>query len=335
MADQFLSQDEVDALLDGVTGESQHPDKQEEAAGIRDYDLASQERIVRGRMPAMEVVNERFARNLRVGLCNFMRRSPQISVGPIRVVKYSTFLRDMAVPTNINIVSLAPLRGAGLLIFDPKLVFSVIESLFGGSGKVHARIEGRDFSPTEQRIIQRLLEVTLADYAKAWEALFRFNFAYQRSEMHTQFASIATPNEIVVTTTFNIEIGDGGGEVHICLPYSSLEPIRDILYSPLQGAGQENDNRWMKQLTKQVQSADVELTAELAQAQISVGQLLKLKAGDFIDLPLKEVINAKVGGVPVIECRFGTVNGRTAIRIERMLKYSQYSEQRKAHSNDN
>jgi flagellar motor switch protein FliM len=334
MADQFLSQDEVDALLEGVTGEPQKPEKEEQAGGIREYDLASQERIVRGRMPTMEIVNERFARNLRLGIFNFMRRSPEVSVGPVRVVKYSVFLRDIVVPTNINIVSLTPLRGAGLVIFDPKLVFCVIDTLFGGSGKLNARIEGRDFSPTEQRIIQRLLDVALAEYAKAWGALYRFRFAYQRSEMHTQFANIASPSEIVVATTFNVEVGDGGGEMHVCFPYSSLEPIRDILYSPLQGDGHEPDQRWMHSLTRQVQSADVELTAELAQTQVTVGQLLKLKAGDFIDLPLKEVIPAKIDGVPVIECRFGTVNGRTAIRVERMLKYSQYGEQRGLRARD-
>ncbi len=329
MADQFLSQDEVDALLEGVTGESQKLDKEEPASGIRDYDLASQERIVRGRMPTMEIVNERFARNLRIGIFNFMRRTPEVSVGPVRVVKYSAFLRDIVVPTNINIVSLAPLRGSGLLIFDPKLVFCVIDTLFGGSGKLHARMEGRDFSPTEQRIIQRLLEVALAEYAKAWGALYRFNFVYQRSEMHTQFANIASPSEIVVATTYNVEVGDGGGEIHVCFPYSSLEPIRDVLYSPLQGDGQEQDQRWMHQLTRQVQAADVELTAELAQTQVTVGQLLRLKPGDFVDLPLKELIHAKIDGVPVMECRFGTVNGRTAVRVERMLKYSQYGERRR------
>ena len=334
MTEQFLSQDEVDALLEGVTGESQKPDKEEDGGGIREYKLESQERIVRGRMPTMEIVNERFARNLRIGLFNFMRRSPEISVGPVRVVKYSAFLRDIAVPTNINIVSLAPLRGSGLVIFDPKLVFGVIDNLFGGSGKLHAHIEGRDFSPTENRIIQRLLEVALAEYTRAWGALFRFNLAHQRSEMHTQFANIASPSEIVVATTFNVEIGDGGGEIHVCFPYSSLEPIRDVLYSPLQGDGQEPDNRWMRQLTQQVQSADVQLTAELAQAQITFAQLLQLKAGDFIELPLKELIPARIDGVPVMECRFGTVNNRTAIRVERMLKYSQYAEPRGARAKE-
>ena len=335
MADQFLSQDEVDKLLEGVTGESQKLDKEESTEGVRNYNLASQERIVRGRMPTMEIINERFARNLRVGLFNFMRRSPEVSVGPVRVVKYSAFLRDIVVPTNINIISLAPLRGAGLVIFDPKLVFSVIDTLFGGNGKFHARIEGRDFSPTEQRIIQRVLEVTLAEYTKAWGALFRFKFQYQRSEMHTQFANIASPSEIVVATTFNLEIGDGGGEIHFCFPYASLEPIRDVLYSPLQGDGQEPDNRWMRQLTQQVQLADVELTADLAKTELSVRQLMKLRAGDFVELPLKETINAHIDGVPIMDARFGTVNGHTAIRVERMLKYSQYREQRNLAGSDN
>jgi flagellar motor switch protein FliM len=326
MAEQFLSQDEVDALLEGVTGESQKLEKHEPAEGIRNYDIASQERIVRGRMPTMEIINERFARNLRVGLFNFMRRSPEISVGPVRVIKYSAFLRDIVVPTNINIISLAPLRGQGLVIFDPKLVFCAIDTLFGGTGKQHFRIEGRDFSPTEQRIIQRMMEVTLNEYSKAWAGLHKFQFQHLRSEMHTQFANIASPSEIVVAVTFNVEIADSGGEVHLCFPYSSLEPIRDILYSSLQADGQEPDRRWLRQLTQQVQAAEVELAAELAQTEITVGQLMRLQVGDFIALPIHDIIPVKVDGVPVMECRFGTVNGHTAVRAERMVKYSHFKE---------
>ena len=327
MADQFLSQDEVDALLENVTGESQTLEQpEEEKGGTRSYDIASQERIIRGRMPTMEIINERFARNLRIGLFNLLRKTPEISVGSVRVVKYSAFLRDIVVPTNINIISAQPLRGSGLVIFDPNLVFCVIDSLFGGSGKYHLRIEGRDFSPTEQRIIQRMLEVVLGEYAKAWGTLCRFNFAYQRSEMHTQFANIASPSEVVVAATFNLEIGGTGGEIHICLPYSMLEPIRDVLYSAMQGDGQEPDRRWVRQLTQQVQQAEIELVAELAKTRLSVRDLMNLRAGDFIELPLKEVVQAKVDGVPVMDCRFGTVNGHTAIRVENLLKYSSLSE---------
>jgi len=323
MSDQFLSQDEVDALLEGVTGESPKLDKSDEdAGGVRTYDIANQERIVRGRMPTMEIINERFARNLRLGMFNFMRKNPEISVGPVRVIKYSALLRDIVVPTNINIINAHPLRGSGLVIFDPNLVFCVIDSLFGGSGKLHLHIEGRDFSPTEQRIIQRMLDLTLAEYTRAWGTLCNFNFTYQRSEMHTQFANIASPSEIVVTTTFNLQIGDAGGELHICFPYAMLEPIRDVLYSSLQGDGREPDRRWARQLTQQVQAADIELTAELTKTTLTVGELLKLRVGDFVELPLKEIVQANVDGVPVMDCRFGVVNGRTALRIERLLKYS-------------
>ena len=248
-AEQFLSQDEVDALLEGVTGEGPAIAADPSEGGVRTYDLANQERIVRGRMPTLEIINERFARNLRVGLFNFMRRSPEVSVGPVRVLKYSAFLRDIVVPTNINIVQLRPLRGNGLFIFDPKLVFTVIDSLFGGSGRFHTNIEGRDFTLTEQRIIHRLLEVAFTEYQKAWAGIYPMNFEYARSEMHTQFANVATPSEIVVTTSFSIELGDSGGEMFICMPYSSLEPIRDLLYTSLQGDTQEPDKRWLTMLT--------------------------------------------------------------------------------------
>jgi flagellar motor switch protein FliM len=326
MTEQFLSQDEVDALLEGVTGESQKLEQPEPTEGIRPYNLGNQERIVRGRMPTMEIINERFARNLRIGLFNFMRRSPEISVGPVRVIKYSAFVRDIAVPTNINILSLAPLRGSGLLIFDPTLVFTVIDTLFGGTGKLRFRIEGRDFSATEQRIIQRLVQVATTEYSKAWGSLFKFDFHHQRSEMHTQFANIASPSEIVVATTFNVEIGDSGGEVHFCFPYASLEPIRDVLYSSLQADGQEPDRRWVRQLTQQVQSAEVELCGELANTPIRLGDLIRLQVGDFVPLPLRDIIPVKVDGVPVMECSFGTVNGHIAVRIERLLKYSHFGD---------
>ena len=327
MTSDLLSQDEIDALLNGVdSGVIETEEPPQDPTVARTYDFASQDRIVRGRLPTLEMINERFARTWRIGLFNLLRKTPEISVGSVRVVKYSAFLRDIVVPTNINIISVQPLRGSALVIFDPNLVFCVIDSLFGGSGKFHLRIEGRDFSPTEQRIIHRMLEVTLEQYTRAWGALCRFNFGHQRSEMHTQFANVASPSEIVVATTFNIEIGDSGGEIHICFPYSTLEPIRDVLYSSVQGDGQEPDRRWVQQLTQQVQAAEIELTAELARTTVTVGELMKLRAGDFVELPLKELIHAHVDGVPVMECRFGAVNGHTALRIERMLKYSRLAE---------
>ena len=323
MNQQVLSQEEVDALLQGITGESQKIDVEDEpTGGIRDYDIAGQERIVRGRMPTMEIISERFARNIRIGLFNFIRKSPEVSIGGIKVQKYSAFLREIVVPTNFNIVSVKPLRGNGLIVCDPTLVFAVIDALFGGAGKYHTRIEGREFSPTEQRIIRRLVDLITAEYKKAWQGIYPLELEYQRSEMQPQFANIATPSEIMVSTTFTLEIGDAIGTISFCIPYSTLEPIRDVLYSTMQGDSGEPDRRWVDLMKEQIQAADVELVAELATAPATVEQLLSFKAGDFIELDLQPGIEAKISGVPVLECHYGISNGRYALKVDQLLTSS-------------
>lgn len=320
MNQQILSQDEVDALLQGITGESQKLEQDDKpSTGVRDYDLASQERIVRGRMPTMEVINERFARNIRIGLFNLIRKSPEVSIGGIKVQKFSAFLREIVVPTNFNIMAVKPLRGSGLIVCDPSLVFAVIDALYGGIGKFHTRIEGRDFSPTELRVIQRLVETICAEYKKAWMGIYPVELDYQRSEMQPQFANIATPSEIVVATNFTLEVGETTGSIHFCIPYSTLEPIRDVLYSTIQGDSAEPDRRWVNLLKQQIQSADVELIAELAHAGATVEQLLAFKPGDFIELDLDPMIQAKVVGVPVFDCYYGTSNNRYSIKIDKLL----------------
>jgi flagellar motor switch protein FliM len=323
MSQQILSQDEVDALLQGITGESQKLEQvEEQAGGIREYNLANQERIVRGRMPTMEIINERFARNIRIGLFNLIRRSPEVSIGGTKVQKYSAFLREIVVPTNFNIVSVKPLRGSGLVVCEPNLVFATIDALFGGAGKFHTRIEGRDFSPTEQRVITRLVETISAEFKKAWAGIFPIELEYQRSEMQPQFANIATPSEIVVSTAFTLEVGDVTGAIHFCFPYAMLEPIRDTLYSTVQGDAVEPDRRWVNLLKNQIQDAEVDLIAELASARATVEQLLGFRPGDFIELDMEPLIQAKVDGVPVFDCLYGVNDGHYAIKIEKLLTSS-------------
>ena len=320
MSESFLSQEEVDALLEGVTGESQKTvETVFETGEIRNYDISSQEKIVRGRMPTMEIVNERFARNFRIGLFNFIRRSPEISVGTVQVQRYSAFLRELAVPTNFNIMAIRPLRGSGLIVCEPSLVFGVIDTLYGGVGKFQTRIEGREFSMTEQRVINRMVDVICAEYKKAWHGIYPLELDYQRSEMQPQFANIASPSEIVVCTSFTLEFGDATGSIHFCIPYSTLEPIRDVLYSSIQGDASEPDRRWVNLLTHQIQAAEIEIIAELGHAPATVEQLLALKAGDFIELDLNPIIEAKVDGVPLLEAHYGTSNGKFALKVDKML----------------
>ena len=320
MNQQILSQDEVDALLQGITGESQQPEQADApSTGPRNYNLASDERIVRARMPTLEVINERFARNIRTGLFKLIGKSPEVSIGGIKVQKFGAFLREIVVPTNFNIMNVKPLRGSGLIVCDPSLVFAVIDALFGGVGKYHTRIEGRDFSATELRVIFRLVQTIVAEYKTAWDGIYPVELEYQRSEMQPQFAGIATPTELVVATNFTLEIGETTGSVHFCIPYSTLEPIRDVLYNTVQGDGAEPDRRWVKLLKQQIQSAEVDLVAELAHAGATVEQLLSFKPGDFIELDLDPMIHAKVDGVPVFDCHYGTSNNRYSIKIDRLI----------------
>src|SRR6185295_16061041 len=319
MSKDFLSQEEVDALLKGVAAE---PEAEKDAAAdthVRPYNLASQERIVRGHMPALEIINERFARLLRGGLSDFVRRSAEISVRPVRILKHSDFVRSLATPANLNLVKVKPLRGTSLFCFDPNLISLVVDNLFGGSGQARTRTEGSDFTPTEQRIIQRMLGVAFEHLEKSWAAVHALKFEFVRSEMNPQLASIAMPNEVVVVTTFNIEFGTGGGEFHICMPYSMLEPIRDLLDSGMQGDHMEADKRWGRLLSQQVQSAEVELVVNLGHVKLTFDQLLGMQVGDVIELAIAQPILAEVDKVPVMECKCGVFNGQYALRVEQLL----------------
>src|SRR5690554_4043329 len=321
----FLSQDEVDALLAGVTGDDSHDtDDTQDSSGVRPYDLSSPDRVVRHRMQTLELINERFARGLRASLLSFMRRNADITVGAIRILKYSDFERNLPVPSNLNMVSMKPLRGAALFTFDPNLVFLIIDSLFGGHGRYNTRIEGRDFTTTEHRIIRRLLDLTLESYGSGWDQVYPIEFEYIRSEMHTKFASISSGNEIVVVLSFHIKLGSAGGKLNICLPYSMIEPVRDLLTHPLQDtAANSIDQRWTHQLTRQVRSAEVELAAELTRINTTVSELMTLREGDILPIEISPEITAYVDGVPVMECSYGTSHGRYALRVKKIITHNE------------
>jgi flagellar motor switch protein FliM len=321
MTQDFLSQDEVDALLKDVTGET---DDASEAAStsdkeVRIYDLGRQERIVRGHMPVLELINERFAGYLRLGLFNYMHKDVKVSISPIRVQKYSEFIRNLAAPTNLNLIQAKPLRGTGLIVFEPNLVFLVVDNMFGGDGRFHTRVEGRDFTTTEQRIIQGLLGVVFDEYQKAWQSVFPLAFEYVRSEINTQFVNIATPSEVVIALTVTLEFSGNTSEMHVCLPYLMVEPIRDILYGAPDSAPTSSDKRWASMLARQLQTAEVELTATLGTANVTLGEILKMQVGDVIPLIIEEKVQAAIGGIPIIEARYGIQNGQLALKIERFL----------------
>jgi len=323
MAEDILSQEEVDALLRGVSADAEEGARPPAAGGVQPYDIGRQERLVRGRMPTLELIHERFARGLRSGLTNLTRRSAEISVAPVRVVKYSEFLRNLAIPTSLNLMQVKPLRGTGLMVFEPNLVFQVVDTLFGGPGKLTARMEGRELTPTETRIVMRMLSLAFEAYQKAWQPVYAVTLEQVRSETSVQFANIATPSEIVVVATLSVDLGGGSGDFHVCLPYAMLEPIRSVIYSSVQADRGEADSRWLSLLSAQVYRSEVELVANLAHATVSIGQLMALQPGDVVALDLPDRVVAEVDGVSVVECRYGVVNGQYALKVERVLSGEQ------------
>jgi len=322
MDDKFLSQDEINALLQGVTGETQDTKPTIDSSEAVSYDLATQERIVRGRMPSLELINERFIRLLRIGLFNLLRRTPEISINPIRNTKYSEFLRHLVVPTNLNLIKITPLKGTALIVMDPHLVFLLVDNLFGGDGRFQTRVEGRDFSHIEQRIIQRTLTIVFECLTKAWESIYPVNFEFIRSEMNTQFANIASPNEVVVTTTFRIDLGSIGGDLHICLPYSMIEPIKDILRSSLHSESLSHDQRWAQLLKHQIQDAEVDAVADLCSIDTTLRKVLNMQVGDIIPFEMPETLNVNVDYLPILNCSYGKLNGQYALQVENIINYA-------------
>lgn len=319
----LLSQDEIDALLNGVDSGAVETEAPPPAPGeARSFNFATQDRIVRGRLPTLEMINERFARLFRIGLFNMLRRSPELSVVGIEMAKFSEYTHSLFVPTSLNLVRVKPLRGTALFIFEPRLVYSVVENFFGGDGKIHTRIEGREFTPTEMRVVQLLLRQAFADLTEAWSPVMDMEFEYMNSEVNPHFANIVSPSEIVVVSRFKIELEGGGGDLHITFPYSMIEPIRDQLDTGLQSDRVEKDERWTLALREQLQDAEVDISSQLGSMSLSVRQLLQLKAGDVLPMNLPKTIDLCVEDMPVFKGSFGVSHGKNAVKITEVIRRS-------------
>ena len=323
-ANDLLSQDEIDALLTGVeSGSVKTQDDLASHDGVaRSFDIASQDRIVRGRLPTLEMVNDRFARLLRIGLFNMLRRSPEISPGEVKMFKFSEYVHSLFVPTSLNIVRVKPLRGTALVIFDPKLVFAVVNTYFGGVTRFRAKIEGREFTATEQRIIHMLLEQVFHDLKEAWKPVLPVVFEFVASEVNPQFANIVSPSEVVVVSTFRIEIEGDGGEVHVAMPYSMVEPIRELLNTGLQSDRDQVDERWLTALREEVKEAVVEVSSTLTEAEISLRELMNLKAGDVIPIEFPAQVVLKAESVPTFRGKYGVSRGNRSIKVTEAIKRS-------------
>lgn len=319
MVQDVLSQDEIDALLHGVDGGDVDTKAEVNDGSARGYDFNSQERIVRGRLPTLEMINERFARNFRISLFNLLRRNAELSVSGVQMLKFAEYVHSLYVPTSLNLVRVKPLRGTALFVIDPKLVFVVVDNYFGGEGRFYNKIEGRDFTPTEQRIIQMLLEQAFADIAKAWEPVTPLEFSFQSAEVNPHLANIVSPTEVVVVSTFRVDLEGGGGDLHITMPYSMIEPIRDLLDAGVQSDVTEVDDRWISSLRNEIFEAEIQVQSNLVDTQMTIGDVKELNVGDVIpfDMPDKVVIES--AGIPLFRGKMGISNGNVAVRVQEVV----------------
>ena len=313
----ILSQEEIDALLHGVeSGKVDTQDEYRRRDGVaRQVDLTAHERIVRGRMPTLEMINNRFCRNLRISLFNFLQRAVEVSFQGVRLMKFSEHVHSLALPTSLNMVRVPPLRGTGLFVLDAKLVFSLVETYFGGDGKFYTRIEGREFTAMENRVIQLTLQRCFADMKDAWSPVLPVDFEYLSSEVNPQFANIVSPTEVVVVSAFSLMFDDLGGDFYLTLPYSMVEPIRELLDAGVQSDRDSRDDRWTKAMREDMAAAEVELGAKLLDLELTVRQLLGLKPGDIVPIDLPAEVTLCAENVPLFRGQFGTANGSNAIKL--------------------
>ncbi|MBT10890.1 MAG: flagellar motor switch protein FliM, partial [Oceanospirillaceae bacterium] len=268
----LLSQDEIDALLHGVDDGDIEPEENIDSTGVKSYDLTSNDRIVRGRMPTLEMINERFARYTRISMFNFLRRSADVASGGVQIMKFGEYVHTLYVPTSLNLVKMRPLRGTALFIMDAKLVFKLVDNFFGGDGR-HAKIEGREFTPTEVRVVQLVLSQVFSDMIEAWAPVVKLDFEYVGSEVNPAMANIVSPSEVVVVSTFHIELDGGGGDLHLTFPYSMIEPIREVLDAGVQSDVDDVDERWMQSLREDILEARVPVHGTLVDRQITLREV--------------------------------------------------------------
>ncbi len=322
MSTDILSQDEVDALLGGVDDGAIDTDlDQEQTDGeARSFDFNNQERIIRGRLPTLEMINERFARYLRVSFFNLLRKSPEISVNGIEMIKFSEYIHTLFVPTSLSMIRMSPLRGTGLVMLDPKLVFILVDNYFGGDGTIHAKIEGREFTHTELRVIEKVIYMCFDDLVKAWEPVMAVEFNYHNHEVNPHMANIVSPTEVIVVSNFHVELDGGGGDVHVVYPYSMIEPIRTVLDAGVQSDHGDLDERWAILMKEELMHAKIDMQALLVEKKLPVSELINFKAGDIIPIELPEQVLVLAEDMPIMRGQYGEHLGNAAVKVEEIVE---------------
>ncbi len=322
-----LSQDEIDTLLGGVDSGAVETevDRLADSNEAVPFDFTSQNNVIRGRMPALAMVNEHFTRSLQTSVFNMLRRTAHVTVEGVKMVKYSEYLKDLIMPTSCNVINIKPLQGNGMIVIDPELVFATVDNFFGGDGRYHTRIEGREFTPTEKRVVQILLDLSFADLKKAWEPVIKLDFCFINSEINPAFAKIVDPTDVVVVSTFNMELEGGAGEFHIVMPYAMVEPIMGLLETGASADENELNQNWVHAMEQEIKQAVIELGCSMAHTKLTLGDVLDFTPGDIIPIELTELVTVRAVDTPVFKGVLGVSSGKNAVRYIEPIRRTDYS----------
>ncbi len=324
--EDVLEQDEIDALLRGMGGGEieTETDTSGKKADLKVFDFTNQERIVRGRFPALDIINERFSRCFQRKLIDIVQTGVEVVAGEVKIVKMNEYLRNLFFPSSLNILRIDALGGVGLLTLDSKLIFSIIDLYYGGNGQMRFKIEGREYTPVEMGLIRNLVNECIKCLLASWEVVIPIEIEVLNSEMNPKFASIVDPIEMVVISPVYVRFENQEGRIDIVMPYAMLEPIRDILEEGMRSLQGEGDKRWNKTLRDEAQGIEVSLSAELAQVHMSMEDLLAMEVGDIIPIEMPTLVPVKVEAITVGHGRLGDFEGKKAVQLMDFTQHPAY-----------
>jgi flagellar motor switch protein FliM len=316
---QNLNQDEIDSLLSKTEG-NEDPSVIQSTAVPLNFDLANNNKSIYGRVATLGLINERFGRNIKASLGTFLKRNVEIIMMGLKIIKFDEYVTSLHIPTSINMIKMQPLNGLALFVADSKLVFTVVENFFGGEGKVQSKNESREFTPTENRIIKMMIEMFFKDLKDAWSSVLDLQFEYKGLEVNPAMANVLNLSELIIISKFRIELDGGGGDFHICLPYSMIEPIRELLNAGIRQEKGVSDEKWVQRIREEIMEAEIEACCVLTHKKVSLKEVMRFKNGDIIDIEIPEEIFLKVNDIPMFTASFGTFEGKYAIKIIDKLK---------------
>jgi flagellar motor switch protein FliM len=324
---QVLSQDEVDALLNAVNdGDSDDlmggdggdfGGEEETDDNIQTYDLTNQDRVIRGRMPILEIIYERFIRSFRVSLSNSLRKISTISMISTDLLKFGEFVNTLPIPSCMCIMRFNELRGPALLVFESKLAYAIIDSYFGGTDRPFTKIEGKEFTMIELSFMKKVMDMALSDLEEAWAPVHRIDAQYLRTEINPQFVGVVPPSDVIIATTLEVEFESASGTIMIVVPYSTIEPIKQKLSSSFQTDNDMADSIWTHAMNEHIKQAKATMIVKLGETNITVGDLVTLEKGDIIPLNQEASgeVQVEVEGVEKMKCLIGTHKGNRAVQI--------------------